>query len=102
MEMLVNDDLTAELMGELDAFNPEWRAKYVSVTEAAHAAAVQDLYYRWLLTADGTKYLGTIRGVPDHVGESRRIAQAERQQPRSLPFGYDNLGWLPDSAWDPS
>ena len=93
------DDLTSELLEELHAFNPGWKDKYPSVGAAAKAAGVTDLYARWATTPDGAGYISNVHNIPDHVGESRRIAQAERQQPRSLPFGYDNLGWLPDSAW---
>jgi len=87
-------DLTLELHEELDAFDPAWKTKYPSIGHAALAANVTDLYARWTRTEDGVKYLKSIRGVPDRVGDSRREAEAARA-PSSLPFGYDNLGWLP-------
>lgn len=96
------DDLTTELMEELDAFDPKWKEHYPSVGAAAHAAEATGLYTLWRDTPTGIKYRETVRNVPDHVGQSKAAAEAERAQPRSLPFGYDNLGWLPNSAWDPS
>lgn len=94
--------LTTELFEELDAFDPRWQSGYRTIGHAAQAADVLDLYKKWLETPEGVKYLAIVRDVPDHVGRSRALAEIERAQPRSLPFGYDNLGWLPNSAWDPS
>lgn len=91
--------LTQELHEELDAFDPKWKERYPSIAAAAHAADVGELYGRWLSTPDGVKYTSAVAGVPDHVGDSRREVEAMRA-PGSLPFGYSNIGMVPNSAWD--
>jgi hypothetical protein len=92
------DDLTLELTEELEAFDPKWQEHYPTLAIAAEAADVLGLYQQWITTPDGVKYLGATRGVPDRVGESRAAAE-QLGHPRSLPFGYDTLGWLPKDAW---
>lgn len=92
-------DLTIELHEELGAFDPKWQEHYPSIAAAAHAAGVTELYSRWLRTPDGRVYAGTVKELPDHVGESRKEAEV-MHAPSSLPFGYSNLGWVPNSAWD--
>lgn len=91
-------NLTTELHEELDAFDPKWKERYPSISVAAREAGVLVLYWRWLNTPDGAKYTSATAGVPDRVGESRREVEAYRA-PSSLPFGYDNIGELPESAW---
>lgn len=91
-------DLTKELLEELEAFDPKWKEHYQSIAEAARAGDVMELYGNWLLSTDGRKYLEAVKELRDYVGESRREAEAMRA-PASLPFGYSNLGWLPNSAW---
>lgn len=83
-------DLTTELREELDAFDPKWKEHYPSIGAAALAAEATELFARWVKTDDGKKYLGTITGLPDHVGDSKREAEA-LMHPRSLPFGYANI-----------
>lgn len=92
-------DLTKELHEELDAFDPRWKERYPSIARAAEAANVTELYGRWLATSDGQKYAGAIKELPDRVGDARREADA-MNAPGSLPFGYSNLGWLPNIAWN--
>lgn len=91
-------DLTKELHEELEAFDPKWKEHYDSIAHAARAADVGELYGQWLVTPDGRKYTSTVVGLPDHVGESRKEAAA-MQAPASLPFGYSNIGWVPNAAW---
>lgn len=87
-------DLTEELHDELDAFDPRWKEHYPSIGRAAIAADVIGLYSRWVETDDGKKYIATIRQLPDHVGRSKREAEAA-YEPRSLPFGYGRMNTDP-------
>lgn len=87
------DDLTQQLNEELDAFRPDWRNWYPSVADAARAAGVDALRAAWQLTEAGGKYTRQFLQVPDWVGAAKREGEAYRC-PRSLPFGYDNLGQL--------
>lgn len=91
-------NLTDELHEELDAFDPKWKEHYPSINVAAREAGVLELYGRWLNTPDGSKYKASVAGVPDRVGDSKREAEAMRA-PASLPYGYDNIGEVPDLAW---
>lgn len=91
-------DLTKELHEELEAFDPAWKEHHPSIADAAREAGVQELYLRWLRTPDGQKYSATVKELPDHVGNARKEAEV-MHAPGSLPFGYSNLGWLPESSW---
>lgn len=91
-------DLTIDLHEELEAFDPAWRERFPSIAAAARAAGVSEMYGRWLRTPDGCKYAAAVKGLSDHVGDSKREAEAMRA-PTSLPFGYDNLGLLPNASW---
>lgn len=90
-------DLTYELMDELESFDPKWRKNYSCIGAAAIAANVLDLHQQWLKTSDGLKYLETVKDLPDHVGRSRREAEA-MAKPASLPYGYANYSYLPGTA----
>jgi hypothetical protein len=86
--------LTDELTEELEAFNPRWQQAYPNKRAAACAAGVLDLYSRWLETEDGKKYVLTFTGVNDYVDQGQRRVAAEMEQPKSLPYGFGNLGWV--------
>ncbi len=85
------DDLTQQLLEGLDAFHPNWRQQYLTLSLAVKAAGLDSLFAKWKNTELGAKYLAKFEGVPDHVGDSRREVEAYRR-PQSLPFGYDNIG----------
>lgn len=90
---LPEDDLTQQLIEELDAFCANWRTVYPTMLAAASAAGLQGLLSEWQGTEAGKRYLVQFSGVPDRESASKRAVDAYRH-PRSLPFGYDNLGQL--------
>jgi hypothetical protein len=90
-------NLTQELTEELEAFNPRWQQVYAHKRAAACAAGVLDLFNRWLETDDGKHYQAAFLGVRDYASEGRRRVEAEMEQPKSLPYGFGNLGWVKGS-----
>lgn len=87
-------NLTQELTEELDAFNPRWQQVYPNKRAAACAAGVLELYNDWLETADGMRYAQTFSAVPDRGTQGRKNVEAEMEQPKSLPYGFGNIGWV--------
>ena len=98
------DDLTQQLVEELDAFRPKWREEYASLYSAVVAAGAEKLFTRWLSTSNGEKYSQQFGSIPDRVGASKREVEAYRS-PSSLPCGYDSLGRTSlvgrEESWEP-
>lgn len=87
------DELTTQLLEELDAFRTDWRTSYPTLFAAVCAAGLTTLFKQWQATPAGQRYVDKFSDVPDHVGTAKREVEAYRC-PRSLPFGYDNLGQI--------